>query len=244
MPRARSPRPGRSSAPRRERHGRARLGRSAATHCSCSTACACTAASALLAPVDLVARPGTVTLIEGPSGAGKSSVFAALRGAADFDGVATLGGRDVRDLAPSTWLAWAGQQPGLIAGTRRATTSRSATPRPTRPSSAMPCDLACADDIDPEHDLGVQGAGLSGGQAQRVAVARAFYRHLRGLGRGDRARRAELRARPPTPKPRLWRSRARRLADAGATVLLISHRTSARAIADDVVRLEPSEVVV
>jgi ATP-binding cassette subfamily C protein CydD len=32
------------------------------------------------------------------------------------------------------------------------------------------------------------------------------------------------------------------MADEGAAVLLISHRTSARAIADQVVRLEPSEV--
>src|SRR6187455_3059329 len=42
-----------------------------------------------LPPVRLVARPGTVTVIEGPSGAGKSSVFAALRGAAPWTGTAT-----------------------------------------------------------------------------------------------------------------------------------------------------------
>ncbi len=47
----------------------------------------------MLPPVDLTAAPGTVTLIEGPSGAGKSSVFAALRGAAPFDGAATWNGR-------------------------------------------------------------------------------------------------------------------------------------------------------
>ena len=50
-----------------------------------------------------------LTVLYGPSGVGKSSVFAALRGAADFEGLATFSGRDVRDLAPSTWLAWAGQ---------------------------------------------------------------------------------------------------------------------------------------
>jgi ATP-binding cassette subfamily C protein CydD len=101
-------------------------------------------------------------------------------------------------------------------------------------------DLACADALDPALELGVQGAGLSGGQAQRVAVARAFYRHLRGraaviaLDEPSSALDAET-------EGRLWRG-IRRLADDGATVLLISHRTSARDIADAVVRLEAAEV--
>ena len=47
----------------------------------------------------------------------------------------------------------------------------------------------------------------------------------------------------PTTETRLWRS-VRALADDGALVLLVSHRTSAREFADTVVRLEPSEVVV
>src|SRR5690606_26337054 len=51
-----------------------------------------------LPAVSFTAAPGTITLIEGPSGSGKSSLIAALRGAADFEGTATLGGVDVRDL--------------------------------------------------------------------------------------------------------------------------------------------------
>ena len=149
----------------------------------------------ILAPVDLVARPGTVTLLEGPSGAGKTSVFAALLGSAAFDGAATLDGRDVRDIPPSTWLAWAGQQPGLVSGTVHDNVSLgddSPDARVVREALA----LACADEIDPDLELGVQGAGLSGGQAQRVAVARALYRHLRRQASVDRARRTQLRARP------------------------------------------------
>jgi ATP-binding cassette subfamily C protein CydD len=87
----------------------------------------------------------------------------------------------------------------------------------------------------------VQGAGLSGGQAQRVAVARAVFRHLRA-----RAGRS-----PSTSRVRHWMPRRRRpcgaasaIADDGATVLLISHRRSAREIADRVVTLSatPAEV--
>ncbi|GAA5207006.1 thiol reductant ABC exporter subunit CydD [Microbacterium kyungheense] len=193
----------------------------------------------MLPPVAFSAAPGAVALLEGPSGAGKSSVFAALRGTAQFDGLAELGGADVRTLPPSTWLAWAGQQPGLLAGTIAANvTLGDAAPDAGTVRRAL--ELACAESLDPASELGVQGAGLSGGQAQRVAVARAFYRHLRGLAPVI-ALDEPSSALDSETEARLWRG-IRSLADDGAIVLLISHRTSARAIADTVVRLEPSEV--
>ncbi|TDN92012.1 thiol reductant ABC exporter subunit CydD [Microbacterium sp. BK668] len=193
----------------------------------------------LLPPVDLIARPGEVVLLEGPSGSGKSSLLAVLRGAAGFEGRAAYDGRSLRDLAPSTWLAWAGQSPGLMAGTIRANVALGdATTDDATVRRAL--ELAGAGDLEPDHELGVQGAGLSGGQAQRVAVARAFHRHLRGhapvlaLDEPSSALDAET-------EERLWAS-VRRLADSGATVVLVSHRTSAREIADTVVRLEHIEV--
>ena len=192
-----------------------------------------------LQPVDLTAAPATVTLLEGPSGAGKSSVFAALRGAAGFDGAATWNGVDVRDLAPAEWLAWAGQRPGLLSGTIADNVSLG-DPAPDAEIVRRALDLACAGTLDPTLELGVQGAGLSGGQAQRVAVARALYRHLRGNAPVI-ALDEPSSALDPETEGRLWRS-IRTLADQGATVLLVSHRTSARAIADAVIRLEPAEV--
>lgn len=192
-----------------------------------------------LPPVGLTAAPGSVTLIEGPSGAGKSSLFAALRGVAAFDGDASWDGVDVRALASSDWLAWAGQRPGLMTGT----IGDNVALGDLVPDAAVvrrALDLACAGGLDPAHGLGVQGSGLSGGQAQRVAVARAFYRHLRGAAPVI-ALDEPSSALDPETEHRLWRG-IRLLADDGATVLLVSHRTSARAIADDVVRLEPSEV--
>lgn len=193
----------------------------------------------MLEPVDLVAAPGTVTLLEGPSGVGKSSILAALRGAAEFAGTATLDGADVRLLRPAQWLAWAGQQPGLISGTvLENVTLGDSSPDALRAQRALA--LAGAGDIDLDRVLGVQGAGLSGGQAQRVAVARAFHRHLTGaasviaLDEPSSALDADTEA-------SLWRA-VRGLADGGATVLLVSHRTSARDIADRVVRLAAAEV--
>lgn len=193
----------------------------------------------MLAPVAFTAPAGTVTLLEGPSGAGKSSVFAALRGTARFDGVAEFDGGDVRRLTPSTWLAWAGQRPGLLAGSIAANIALgdpAADPAIVRRA----LDLSCAESLDPAAELAVQGAGLSGGQAQRVAVARAIYRHLRGYAPVI-ALDEPSSALDPETEARLWRG-IRSLADNGATVLLISHRTTARAIADAVVRLDAAEV--
>ncbi|MFB8385681.1 thiol reductant ABC exporter subunit CydD [Microbacterium sp. NPDC055910] len=194
----------------------------------------------MLPPVDLSAAPGTVTLIEGPSGAGKSSLFAALRGAASFDGDAAFRGVDVRSLAPSQWLAWAGQSPGLVSGTV-ADNVTLGDDAPLTDLVSRSLALACADDIDPALELGVQGVGLSGGQTQRVAVARALYRHLRG--RADVIALDEPSAAlDAATEARLWNG-IRRVADGGAAVLLVSHRESARTIADAVVRMHASEVI-
>lgn len=187
-----------------------------------------------LPPVSFTAGPGTVTLIEGPSGSGKSSLLAALRGAAPFEGGAWLDGRDVRGIPPADWLAWAGQTPQLSRGTIAANVALG-DPEPDAAGIRSALDAACADTLDPGLELGVQGAGLSGGQAQRVAVARALYRHA-----GD-VRRVLVLDEPSSAldaatEGRLWASlRAR--ADAGATVVLVSHRRTARAITDQTVSL-------
>jgi ATP-binding cassette subfamily C protein CydD len=190
-----------------------------------------------LSPVSFAASPGTITLIEGPSGSGKSSLIAALRGAARFTGTATFGGADVRALAPADWLAWAGQTPGLIRGTIAENVALGGVAEPSGIRRAL--DAACAADLDPDLELGVQGSGLSGGQAQRVAVARALHRHATGparvlvLDEPSSALDAET-------ESRLWAT-LRERADAGATILLVSHRRTARGIADQVVTLRQAQ---
>ena len=184
-----------------------------------------------------------IFLIAGRTGAGKSSVLAALRGAADFEGSARIDGVDVRDAAAPGWLAWAGQGPGLLSGTIADNVALGEA-QPDDGIVARALALAGVGGLDPGLALGVQGAGLSGGQAQRVAVARAFHRFLAGRARVIALDEPSA-ALDAATESRLWAS-VRALADDGAAVLLVSHRTSARAIADDVVRLEavaePAEV--
>lgn len=182
-----------------------------------------------LAPVSFEAKPGTVTLLTGPSGAGKSSVFAALLGFAGHTGTITVD--------PPGPIAWAGQRPGLVAGTI-ADNVRLGTADAPSELAATALRLAGAAELDPELELGVQGAGLSGGQAQRVAVARAIHFLLAGRA-SVLALDEPSAALDPETEQALWQS-IRSLADGGATVLLISHRGTAEAIADQCVRVVPS----
>ena len=190
----------------------------------------------LLPAVSFVVAPGEIVLLEGPSGSGKSSVLAALRGAAGYEGSAHLGAADIRALDPADWIAWAGQSPGLLRGTIAVNVALGdPDAAPGRIREAL--RAAAAPDLDPAQELGVQGAGLSGGQAQRVAVARALYRCGPGrilmLDEPSSALDAETEA-------RLWRA-LRRRADEGVALLLVSHRRTARDIADRVVALPVGE---
>ncbi|MDT3330123.1 thiol reductant ABC exporter subunit CydD [Microbacterium aquilitoris] len=192
-----------------------------------------------LPPVTLDARSGEIVLIEGPSGAGKSSLLHALLGFAPATGRIEFDGVAASSLAPSAWLGWAGQRAGLAAGTVAENIRLGDDDMPER-TVREALALVGLGALDPARMLGVQGAGLSGGQAQRVAVARALARHLRGhapvlaLDEPSAALDADAEA-------HLWRS-LRQVADAGALIVLVSHRESARGIADRVVRLSGAEV--
>lgn len=181
--------------------------------------------------VSLSVRPGDVVLLTGPSGVGKSSVVAAVLGYADHDGEVRLDGRTVAHARGA--VAWAGQRPGLISGTIADNIALGSDADPSAIARAL--SDAGAAELDPATPLGAGGAGLSGGQAQRVAVARALYRsrtagaRILVLDEPSSALDAETEA-------HLWRT-LRSEADAGAGVLLVSHRPSAREIADRVIEL-------
>ncbi|MFC7178855.1 thiol reductant ABC exporter subunit CydD [Kitasatospora paranensis] len=127
----------------------------------------------------LTLRPGTTTALTGPSGAGKSTLLAVLLGLTAPDrGTVRVGGEDLADLDPAEWrrqVAWVPQHPYLFAGTV-ADNVRLARPDATDDQVHEALAAAHALDFaaDPALPLGDGGAGLSAGQRQRLALARAL----------------------------------------------------------------------
>ena len=185
----------------------------------------------------LEARRGEVVAITGESGSGKSSLFAALLGFADATGSVTLDGRRVEPGDRSS-IAWAGQAPALLAGTI-AENVRLGDDGADPAVLARALDLAGVE-LDPQRMLGPAGAGLSGGQAQRVATARAIHRLLARDGRLlllDEPASAQDEHR----ELRLGR-RLRELAADGRIVLVATHRTGLVDVADQCIDLAVTHV--
>ena len=131
--------------------------------------------------------PANETLVlAGPSGAGKSTVIEILLGFVRPDGGrVTINGVDITDLVPQALnrlTAWIGQRPVLFAGSIR-DNILFARPEATEDDLAAAVRAArvneFADALPDRLDtrVGEGGYGLSGGQAQRVAVARAFLKN-------------------------------------------------------------------
>jgi ATP-binding cassette subfamily C protein CydD len=179
------------------------------------------------------ADPGRLTVLRAPSGAGKSSLVAAALGFVASEGRIHAGGRaDAGGRREA--IAWAGQRPGLVAGSIAENVALG-DPAPDPALVAAALQEAAAGELDPSTVLDPGGAGLSGGQAQRVAVARALYRM--------RSRRCPVlildeptSALDAATEGRLLAS-LHRVADEGVAVLLVSHREAVSAAADAVMEL-------
>lgn len=137
----------------------------------------------VLKGVDFDARAGEVTMVMGPSGSGKSTLAAlALRVVEPQAGRVLLGGVDVAGIHPDALrgkIAWLSQSTHVFADTIRANLLLG---RPGADDAALWQALnqaglaevvqALPDGLDAW--IGEGGAGLSGGQQRRVALARAL----------------------------------------------------------------------
>jgi ABC-type multidrug transport system fused ATPase/permease subunit len=160
--------------------------------------------------------------------------------APSWSGSVKVGGTDLRDLDPDAWrshLAWIPQRPHLFA---RSIADNVRLGRADASDQAV-IDAIAAAGLDAvvaalprglDTVLGHGGAGLSAGERQRIALARAFVRDAPILlldeptaGLDGQTEGAVLAA-------------VRRLVQ-GRTVILVAHRPSLLAEADRVVRLTP-----
>ncbi|MGW2722884.1 thiol reductant ABC exporter subunit CydD [Streptomyces sp. NPDC001492] len=189
--------------------------------------------------VSFAVEPGETVALVGPSGAGKSTLLNALLGfVRPAEGRVRVGGADLAEVDLGQWrsrIAWVPQRPHLFAGTI-AENVRLA--RPDADDTAVRRALSDAGALEfvdalpggAGTVLGEDGAGLSAGQRQRLALARAFLADRPVLlldeptAALDGATEAEV------------VEAVRRLA-VGRTVLLVVHRPALLRVADRVVRL-------
>ncbi|MFC5633895.1 thiol reductant ABC exporter subunit CydD [Streptomyces bullii] len=193
--------------------------------------------------VSFTVEPGETVALIGPSGAGKSTLLDVLLGfVRPTDGRVSVGGVDLADVDLAQWrsrIGWVPQRPHLYAGSvaenvrlARPEADDDAVRRALADAGALEFVAALPHGVDTV--LGEDGAGLSAGQRQRLALARAFLADRPVLlldeptAALDGATEAEVVA------------AVRRLA-AGRTVLLVVHRPALLAVADRVVRLEMAE---
>ncbi|MGC1511928.1 MAG: ABC transporter ATP-binding protein [Acidimicrobiales bacterium] len=203
------------------------------------------AASAVLRDISFVARPGQVTAVIGSTGSGKTTLvhlvprlFDATAGAVLVDDV------DVRELAPEVLWSRIGlvpQQPYLFSGTV-ATNLRFGDEEATEDELWEALEIAQGADFVRAMPDGLAtrinqgGTNVSGGQRQRLAIARALvhkpeiYLFDDSFSALDLATDARLRAAlaPHT---------------ATATVLIVAQRVTTIRNADQIVVLEGGEMV-
>lgn len=195
---------------------------------------------AVLDGADLALRPGETVALLGPSGAGKTTLASLLlRLTEPSQGRVSCGGVDLREVDPADWrrhLAWVPQRPTLFAGTvadnvrlaapeasDREVDSALVAARAREVVASLPDGLATV--------VGDGGRRLSAGQAQRLALARAFLRDAPLLILDEPTAHLD----PATAA--LAEEAIARLVR-GRTALWIAHRPGAAARADRVVVLE------
>jgi ATP-binding cassette subfamily C protein CydCD len=186
-----------------------------------------------LSHVDLTLAPGKVTAVVGPSGAGKSTLLHLLLG---FDqpsaGRISVGGADLADLDADQWrarIAWMPQNPRLV-GATVADAVRLGTPD-AEDAAVARAAAAAGIDFPLDTPLGRDGTAISGGQARRVALARAILRDAPIVLLDEPTEHLDAETeRTVTAALRAWLP--------GRTVLLITHRPVLLELCDTIVRLD------
>ncbi|MEH6374394.1 thiol reductant ABC exporter subunit CydD [Streptomyces sp. KLMMK] len=184
-------------------------------------------------------RPGETVALVGPSGCGKTTLLNVLLGFARPDaGRVLVDGTDLASLSPESWrdqVAWVPQRPRLFAGTV-AENVRLARPGATDAQVREALRAAGALDFvsmlphGTDTRLGENGAGLSAGQRQRLALARAFLADRPVLLLDEPTANLDGETEASVVEA------IRRLA-AGRTVIMVVHRPALLAAADRTVRL-------
>lgn len=189
-----------------------------------------------VADVDLTLEAGELVLLTGRVGSGKSSLLAALAGLVDHEGAIRWNDEEVEDpelfLRPGQ-VAYVAQVPRVLSGTFRDNIALDHD----RGLEAATDDARLASDVEAAGGhgalVGHRGVRLSGGQVQRLALARALATGAELIVADDVSSALDART-----EGELWDALARR----GTTVVGATSRASALARADRVVVLDEGRV--
>ncbi|AFT98817.1 ABC transporter ATP-binding protein [Nocardia brasiliensis] len=198
----------------------------------------------VLRDLDLELRPGTITALVGPSGSGKSTLGKLVPRFYDVDsGRITIGGRDIRDYSTEELYRTVGfvfQDVRLIRGTIRENlrladqdADDAALERAARAAQIHDRIMALPRGYDSE--IGVD-ASLSGGEAQRLSIARALLADSPVLVLDEATAFAD-------PESEAAVQDALAVLVAGRTVLVIAHRLHTITGVDRILVLEHGSIV-
>lgn len=186
--------------------------------------------------VSATIRPGELVLLVGRVGSGKSSLLRALAGLLDHTGAIRWNGQIVDDpaqLRPPR-IAWVGQTPRVLSGTWAENITLDHPDRDAR-SAATAAQLG--PDLERSGGLGSRigqrGVRLSGGQVQRLALARAVATGSQVILADDVSSALDA-----TTELELWTDMRRRR----VTVIGATSKRSALAAADRVIVLDGGRV--
>lgn len=197
-----------------------------------------------LSGIDLELAPGTVTALVGPSGSGKSTLAALLPRFWDVTGGSvSIGGTDIRDMALDDLY---GRVAFVFQDVRLAQDTVAANIRMGRPDAGADevraaARAACVDEVIEALPRGYdsvigEDARLSGGQAQRVSVARALLADAPVIVLDEAAAHADPHSEAAVQDALSELTR-------GRIVLMIAHRLSSVVDADQIVVLDEGRIV-
>ncbi|HHF6556480.1 ATP-binding/permease protein CydD [Haemophilus influenzae] len=141
-----------------------------------------TQGSALTKPLNFQIPANHNVALVGQSGAGKTSLINAILGFLPYEGSLKINGQELRESNLADWrrhIAWVGQNPLLLQGTIKANLllgDIQANDEEINQALMHSQAKEFTDKLGLHHEIKDGGLGVSVGQAQRLAIARALLR--------------------------------------------------------------------